>query len=130
MKICFPVVRNEGLERRVFNHFGSAPMFLVVDADNRTVTEVVNLDQQHRHGACRPLFALGGQTVDAIAVGGIGAGALAGLQQAGLKVYQARPGTVAANLDSFAREELAELTVQQVCGGHGSGHGHGHGCPH
>lgn len=130
MKICFPVVRNEGLESPVFNHFGSAPMFLIVDADNRTVAEVVNRDQQHRHGACRPLLALGGQAVDVIAVGGIGAGALAGLQQAGLKVYQARAGTVAANLDSFARKELAELTVQQVCGGHGSGHGHGHGCPH
>lgn len=128
MKICFPVVRNEGLDSRVFNHFGSAPMFLIVDADSRTVAEVVNRDQHHRHGACRPLFALGGQAVDAVAVGGIGAGALAGLLQAGLKVYQAETGTVAANLESFARQELAELTDQQTCGGHGRGHGHG--CPH
>ncbi len=130
MKICFPVAQNKGLESQVFNHFGSAPLFLIVDADSSTIAEVVNRDQQHRHGACRPLLALGGQAVDAVAVGGIGAGALAGLMQTGLKVYQAQAGTVAANLERFSRNELEELTGQQVCGGQGSGHGHGHGCPH
>jgi len=130
MKICFPVAQNKGLESQVFNHFGSAPLFLIVDADRSTITEVVNRDLHHGQGACRPLFALGGQAVDAVAVGGIGAGALAGLMQAGLKVYQAQTGTVAANLECFSRNELEELTSQQVCGGHGSGHGHGHGCPH
>jgi predicted Fe-Mo cluster-binding NifX family protein len=103
-------------------------MFLIVETDNRMVAEVVNRDLNHQHGACRPLRALGGQAVDAIAVGGIGAGALSGLRQAGLKVYQAGPGTVADNLDRIARKELPELTMQQVCGDHG--HGHGHGCPH
>lgn len=130
MKVCFPVAQNHGLESRVFNHFGSAPMFLIVETDSRTVAEVVNRDLNHQHGTCRPLRALGGQAVDAIAVGGIGAGALAGLMQAGLKVYQAKTGTIAANLESFVQQELPELTMQQVCGGHGHGHGHGHGCPH
>lgn len=130
MKVCFPVAQNLGLESQVFNHFGSAPMFLIVETDNNTVAEIVNRDQQHVHGACQPLRALGGQAVDAIAVGGIGAGALSGLMRAGLKVYQAKTGTIAANLASFASQELSELTMQQVCGGHGQGHGHGHGCPH
>jgi len=130
MKVCFPVARNHGLDSRVFNHFGSAPIFLIVDADSRVVAEVVNRDLNHAHGACRPLRTLGGQNVDAIAVGGIGAGALSGLMQAGLKVYQAQSGTVADNLDRLNRQELPELTAQQVCSGHGQGHGHGHGCPH
>ena len=73
MKICFPVAKNKGLDSRVFNHFGSAPMFLLVDAEQRSVTEEVNRDVNHQHGACRPLRALGGQEVDAIVVGGIGA---------------------------------------------------------
>jgi predicted Fe-Mo cluster-binding NifX family protein len=128
MKICFPVAQNEGLDSKVFNHFGSAPMFLIVDADRSTIAEVVNRDLNHRHGSCRPLFALGGQDVDAVAVGGIGAGALAGLIQAGLRVYQAQVGTVTTNLESFSSNQLEELTSQQVCGGHGSRHGHGHGC--
>ncbi len=85
MKICFPVSQNKGLDSPVYNHFGSAPMFLLVDAEQRSVAEEVNRDVNHQHGACRPLRALGGQEVDAIVVGGIGAGALSGLNQAGLQ---------------------------------------------
>ena len=61
MKICFPVAKDKGLDSPVFTHFGSAPMFLLVDAEQRSVAEVVNRDRNHQHGACRPLRALGGQ---------------------------------------------------------------------
>ena len=118
MKICFPVSENKGLDSPVYTHFGSAPMFLLVDAEQRSVAEVINRDRNHQHGACRPLRALGGQTVEAIVVGGIGAGALSGLNQAGYKVYQAEAGTVADNLDRFLAQGLAELTPSQTCGGH------------
>ena len=128
MKICFPVSANKGLDSPVYNHFGSAPMFLLVDAEQRSVAEEVNRDIHHQHGACRPLRALGGQAVDAIVVGGIGAGALSGLNQSGLKVYQAAAGTIAENLDRLLKQELVELTPAQTCGGHhrhhcGSHHG-------
>ena len=117
MKICFPVAKDKGLDSPVFTHFGSAPMFLLVDAEQRSVAEVVNRDRNHQHGACRPLRALGGQQVEAIVVGGIGSGALSGLNQAGYKVYQAESGTIAENLDRFLKQELAELTPAQTCGG-------------
>ena len=128
MKICFPVSQNKGLESPVYNHFGSAPMFLLVDAEQRSVAEEVNRDVNHRHGACRPLKALGGHEIDAIVVGGIGAGALSGLNQAGFKVYRAEAGSIAQNLDSFLKQGLAELTPAQTCVGHhrhhcGSHHG-------
>lgn len=130
MKICFPVSRNDGLESEVYGHFGSAPLFILVDSETRRVEEVVNRDQHHAHGACQPLRALGGSQVDAIVVGGIGGGALAGLKRAGLTVYQACDGTVADNLACFAADELSELAADQVCGGHGHGHGHRIGCAH
>ncbi len=38
MKICFPVQENEGLGSRVYNHFGSAPMFIVVDTETDNVS--------------------------------------------------------------------------------------------
>jgi len=117
MKICFPVAENNGLDSQVYNHFGSAPMFLLIDAEQRSVAETVNRDPDHQHGACRPLKALGGQAVDAIVVGGIGAGALSGLNQAGFKVYQAEAGTIAENLDQLLKQGLAELTPAQTCGG-------------
>ena len=34
MKIAFPTQDNKGLESAVYSHFGSAPFFVVVDAEN------------------------------------------------------------------------------------------------
>ena len=118
MKICFPVSVNKGLESPIHGHFGSAPMFLLVDVEQRSVAEVLNRDSNHQHGACSPLKALGGHKVEAVVVGGIGSGALYGLHQAGCKVYQATAGTVSANLNVFIQQQLAELTLEQTCSGH------------
>lgn len=128
MTICFPVEINQGLESEVFNHFGSAPHFVVVDSETGQVRDIINRDQHHAHGSCSPIKALGSTTVDAIVVGGIGGGALAGLNRAGIKVYQAQGSTVAENLASLGVHELPELTPAQTCGGHG--HGNSHGCGH
>jgi predicted Fe-Mo cluster-binding NifX family protein len=125
MKICFPVERNEGMESLVFGHFGSAPMFLVVDTENREVQAIHNGDEHHAHGQCSPLKALGDQQVDAIVVGGIGGGALMGLKRAGLKVFKAQGVTVADNITCLREDSLLEL-IQGTCGGHGEGHGCGH----
>jgi len=126
MTICFPVARNHGLDSEVFNHFGSAPQFVVVDSETGQVSDIINRDLHHAHGSCSPLKALGDTPVDAIVVGGIGGGALAGLNRAGIKVFQAQGGTVADNLAGIAAQELSELTLEQTCGGHGHGHGCGH----
>jgi len=128
MKICFPTIQNEGLDSNVFGHFGSAPMFLVVDTETGAVTGQVNRDLGHAHGQCQPLRALNGQAVDAIVVGGIGAGALMGLNRAGLKVYRSLGTTIADDLACLASDELPELTPNQVCSGHSGPHGHGHEC--
>ena len=37
MKVCFPVQKNEGVESTVYNHFGSAPLFVLVDTAANTV---------------------------------------------------------------------------------------------
>ncbi|NVN90774.1 MAG: NifB/NifX family molybdenum-iron cluster-binding protein [Desulfuromonadales bacterium] len=130
MKICFPVEVNAGLDSPVYNHFGSAPLFLMVDTDTRQATALNNRDQVHQHGACNPLKALGDEQLDGIVVGGIGGGALNGLLRMGLKVYRAAEGTVATNLDLFVQGRLPELTPQQTCGGHDHGNGHGGSCSH
>lgn len=126
MQICFPVRENEGLDSRVYGHFGSAPLFVVVDSETRQVREVLNRDRTHVHGACRPLKALGGRVFDAIIVGGIGSGALSGLNRAGFKVYKALSPTVEGNLERFEKGELEEFDWLLVCAEHR--HGHGHGC--
>jgi predicted Fe-Mo cluster-binding NifX family protein len=127
MIICFPTNRDQGLESKVSEHFGSAPMFLLVDSQSKEVKAHVNVDRRSGHGSCQPLRSLNGQYVDAIVAGGIGRGALAGLNQAGLRVYQACSGTIADNLAQISAGQLREMTRDHVCGGHGGAHGHGHG---
>ncbi|TGU74632.1 diguanylate cyclase [Geomonas terrae] len=126
MKICFPVECNEGLSSAVFGHFGSAPGFLVIDSNTDECTAINNGDRVHQHGACNPVAGLGGHEVDAIVVGGIGGGALYKLNAAGMRVFQARPGTVAENMALFKANELPEYLPGHTCGGHG----HSHGCSH
>ena len=126
MKLCFPVAKNEGLDSQVFGHFGSAPMFVVVDADAGQVAEVVNRDLHHAHGACSPVKALGAHAVDAVVVGGIGGGALSGLSRAGIRVFAAGAATVKENVALARRGALSEWEPARTCGGHGHGHGCGH----
>jgi predicted Fe-Mo cluster-binding NifX family protein len=126
MKICFPVARDEGMESMVFNHFGSAPAFIVVDTESDQVATVINRDQHHSHGACNPLKALDGRAVDAVVVGGIGAGALTRLKQAGIAVHRSHAATVRENVTLFAAKQLPELSLQGCCGGHSNDGGCAH----
>jgi predicted Fe-Mo cluster-binding NifX family protein len=118
MRICFAVLKDEKMGSRVYNHFGSAPMFIVVNVETKDVSTINNSDQHHAHGSCNPLKALDGQKVDAIVVGGIGAGALTRLNQSGIRVYRAHSGSVRENLALFEAQKLGELSLNQCCGGH------------
>jgi predicted Fe-Mo cluster-binding NifX family protein len=126
MKVCFPVQENHGLDSQVFGHFGSAPGFVVVDMVTSETTSINNSDKVHQHGACNPVAGLAGHQVDAVVVGGIGGGALHKLNSAGLRVFQAREGTIAENIALFKANELPEYQPGHTCGGHG----HSHGCSH
>ncbi len=135
MKVCFPVQKDEGLTSVVYNHFGSAPLFLIIDTQTNDLTAVKNRDQHHVHGQCNPVQALDNRQVDAVIVGGIGPGAVSKLGQMGIKVHKAQAGTVSENLDIFKAGNMPELSLQGCCGSHGHGHhGHGHshggGCAH
>ena len=70
----------------VYDHFGSAPEFIVVNTDLQSTITVDNKDLGHVHGACNPVMAVGGHAIDAVVVGGIGAGALMKLNADGIKV--------------------------------------------
>lgn len=118
MKICFPVQQDNGMESAVYNHFGSAPLFVVFDTDTKNIASINNQDQHHTHGSCNPMKALDNQNVDAIIVGGIGAGALTRLNQMGITVHRAQGATIRENMLLFQANTLPVLTVQGCCGGH------------
>lgn len=124
MKICFPVESDRGLDSDVFGHFGSAPMFVVFDTEAASVSTINNQDLGHVHGLCNPLKALDGKIVDAVVVGGIGAGAINKLNKMGIKVYRASKGTIQDNIGLFESRTLSEMTVEHACGGHIGGCAH------
>ena len=124
MKIGFAVRSNEGIESKVYDHFGSAPAFIIADIEGKEVVTVNNKDLHHAHGACNPIMALDGKSVDAMVVGGIGAGALMKLNASGIRVYRAGGATVNENLALLREEKLEELTIQNSCRAHEGGCGH------
>ena len=124
MRVCFPVQKDEGIESQVYNHFGSAPVFIVVDTEEKGVSRVDNRDLHHVHGACNPIMALGGQKVDALVVGGIGGGALMKLNAMGVRVYEAGTRTVKENLALLKENKLPELSMDHSCRAHEGGCGH------
>lgn len=126
MKIAFPAQDDKGMESPVYGHFGTAPYFIVVDEETGNVEAISNRDIDHNHGQCQPMKALGMTKVDAIVVGGIGAGALNGLLAAGIKSYRAVEGTVADNLKLIKNGSLPQFTINQTCAGHSSGGGCAH----
>lgn len=125
MKICFPVRYDSGLKSVIHGHFGSAPLFLAVDTDTREFEAIANQDLDHLHGQCNPMKALDGRMVDAVVVGGIGAGAITGLNQMGIKVYKSETGIIHSDLELITEGRLKEMTMSHTCGGHDGGCAHG-----
>ena len=126
MKIAFPVQDDIGIDSIVYNHFGSAPVFLIVDPATGAIISVSNRDQHHAHGACNPMRALDNQQVDAVVVGGIGPGALAGLNRMGIAVHRSLAVTIGENLALHAAGGLPVIEPRGTCGGHGTGGGCAH----
>lgn len=125
MKVCFPVKSNEGMNSIPYNHFGSAPEFVICDLESNDVKAIGNGDLGHEHGKCQPIKALSGEVVDAVVVGGIGKGAIVKLNSMGIKVYQSIEGTIEENVNSLKNGELKEFDSNHTCNHDGCSH-HNH----
>jgi len=124
MKIAFPSNENMGIDSQVFNHFGTAKIFVVVETQSNNIEIIENMDLNHKHNMCQPLKALGEIKVDAVAVGGIGGGALKKLKDAGIKVFKTEKGSVKEYLEQIKTGTLPEFKPIHIC----SGHSHSGGC--
>ncbi|RPJ80794.1 MAG: diguanylate cyclase [Acidobacteria bacterium] len=122
MRICIPVGEDNGLESKVWAHFGSAPGFMIVDTESGSWQVIPNRNQHHAHGMCMPLASLQGEQLDAIAVGGIGAGALNKLMAADIRVYSCDNTSVAQVVADLKAGTLKLMQPNMVCGGHGLSH--------
>ncbi len=122
MKVCIPIKENKGLESIAYNHFGSAPYFLIYDLEDEQMKVIENKDLHHSHGMCQPLKAIGEENINAILVGGIGAGALNKLNNKGIRVYRAANETVLENINLLRENNLMEISIDNSCKQHDCSH--------
>jgi predicted Fe-Mo cluster-binding NifX family protein len=121
-----PVKSDQGVDSLVYDHFGSAPCFIVVDAETNQIQTIPNKNEDHEHGDCQPLMSFQDTIPDIVVVGGIGGGALTKLNHAGVRVFKSEGLTVKENIELLTTKGLIEFTSQHTC----HGHSHGESCSH
>ena len=121
MIVCFAVRKDEGLQSVVYDHFGSAAAFVIVDTEKNSVTTVRNKATHHPQGACTPFDALTDMHIDAVVAGAIGIGAVMRLESDGIKAYRSAEATVKDNLDLLIAGRLRAITLDHACSGGKSG---------
>jgi len=121
MKVCFAVRKDEGLSSPVYDHFGSAPYFVIVETNDNSITATANVHAHHAQGACTPFEVLEGMQIDAVVVRAIGIGAVMRLNTMDVKIYRSSGATVKDNLDLLLAGRLREITLDHACSGGRSG---------
>jgi predicted Fe-Mo cluster-binding NifX family protein len=119
MKLCIPTETDEGLKSKVCGHFGSAPYFMIYDAETGTFEFIHNTNMHHSHGMCQPLSLIGDKQIDAVGCQGMGMGAFQKLQTKGIKAYKANAKTVERVAKDFNDKLLEEITFENTCAQHG-----------
>ena len=130
-RLAMPVIRNEGLASVVNPHFGKSKGFLLVNADGTNV-QYLNSDDIRLEGECAPVAGLVEAGAQALLCVGMGGGALARCQGAGLSVYQCPSGaTVEQVLEGLASGRKAPFPEDSLCDhdhNHDHNHDHRHAC--
>ena len=113
----------------VFHHFGRTEFFKVYEVeDSKVVSSEVIASNGVGHGALAGL--LSGQSVDVLICGGIGGGAQAALQEAGVELCAGASGDTDKAVEAYLRGELVSTGANcdhhheegHSCGHHGEGH--------
>ena len=119
MKICMPTAGNNGLKDTVSGHFGSAAFFTIYDTETKSVEIIKNSNSHDSHGGCQPLGSIAGLGVDVILTSGMGRRAVQILNDGGIRVFLLAGNTVEDAVCKFEKNELAELSLEGACSGHG-----------
>ena len=120
----------------VFQHFGKTEFFKVYEVEDKKVvsSEVIGSNGVG-HGALAGLLA--DQAVDVLICGGIGGGAQAALEEAGVELCAGAEGDTDQAVEAYLRGELISSGANcdhhhheegHSCGGHEEGHSCGGGC--
>ena len=120
----------------IFQHLGRTESFKVYEVeDNKVISSEVIGSNGVGHGALAGL--LSGQSVDVLICGGIGGGAQAALQEAGVELCAGAEGDADQAVEAYLKGELISTGANcdhhhhedgHSCGDHEEGHSCGGGC--
>ncbi|MBZ9686278.1 diguanylate cyclase [Clostridium estertheticum] len=116
MKIALP---NKG--NMVNQHFGKSESFIIATIEDKKIVcieEISSVELAHQHQGLANLLASHGATV--VITGGIGGGAISGLQQNGLKVIKGASGEYKKVIEEYINGTLEDKDV--TCNHHGEHH--------
>lgn len=122
-------------EGKIFQHFGKTEYFKVYQVeDGQVVSSQVISSNGSGHGALAGILAE--QAVDVLICGGIGGGAQAALEEAGIKLCSGAQGDVDQAVEAYLKGELVSSGVNcdhhheegHSCGDHGEEHSCGGNC--
>jgi predicted Fe-Mo cluster-binding NifX family protein len=125
MKICVPTEDSQGLESRLYGHFGSAPFLALVDTETESVEMLENSGHHRDHGQCTPVDRIDADKTDAVMCQGMGRRAIASFKQVGVDVLVTSAVTLRDAIAEVRDGKLRKLTEREACGGRGDGHRHG-----
>lgn len=118
MKIAIP---NNG--NMVNQHFGMSKSFVIITVEDKKVMQVEEISASefaHQHQGLADLLLNQGTNV--VITGGIGAGAIAGLQQNGLQVIRGASGEYMKVIEEYISGTLEDKNI--ICNHHGEHHDH------
>ena len=118
MRVCIPAETDEGLQSKLYDHFGSAPYFLIYDTKKDALDVIDNTNKNHLHGRCHPVSVIADHKIDAVLGRGIGLRALSKLKETGIKVYKSESTTFKDVLAEYHRNKWKEITIDETCLNH------------
>ena len=118
MKVCIPIAEKNGLDSKVYEHFGSAKYFIIYNLDDDTYKIADNINDHTNHGECTSITTIKSFNVDAVLTGGMGQRAIQKFNNSGIKVYRLASANIKEAIDIFKKENINEMDVNSGCSGH------------
>ncbi len=115
--IAIPTQGNKGLEDQVYEHFGKAPTFTLLNLETGGLT-IIDNTSDHMGGSVSPPELIRSIGADTLAVGHLGAKAAARCAELGITVLCGASGSVREVMDQLREGRLSPPGPGTMCRHH------------
>ncbi|KAA3634988.1 MAG: hypothetical protein DWP97_05750 [Calditrichaeota bacterium] len=124
MLVCIPTSSGEGLNSRLFGHFGSSPFFTLYNTDTEEVQVIENRNSHHSHGTCHPMNQLCIYKIDTVLCNGMGRRAVEALNAEGIETKISESESVQQAIADLQNGKTLDIDPSKACRGHGQHQDH------